>query len=122
MKNSKSQTLALIGVALLTVSAIMLYLALSQPKYVDSATTAVAQTTSAVSVSSSANTDVTYPININTATVEELVTIDGLGEARANAIIEYREYLGGYESVEQVKNIKGFGDAVYEQIEEYLTV
>ena len=63
-----------------------------------------------------------YPINLNTATVEELVSIDGLGESRASAIIEYRDYLGGYTSVEQIKEISGIGDATYAKLAPYLTV
>ena len=50
------------------------------------------------------------------------MTIDGIGEVKANNIIEYRDYLGGYTSVEQIKNIKGIGDGVYEKISPYLTV
>ncbi|MCM1285306.1 MAG: helix-hairpin-helix domain-containing protein [Acetobacter sp.] len=65
---------------------------------------------------------VSYPIDINTCTIDELMTIDGIGEAKADAIIQYREYLGKYTSVEQIKNIKGFGDAVYERVSPYLTV
>lgn len=63
-----------------------------------------------------------YPININTCSAEELKTISGIGDARADAIIQYREYLGGYTSVEQIKNIKGIGDALYEKVSPYLTV
>lgn len=66
--------------------------------------------------------DVHYPLNINTCTMEELVTIKGIGESRASAIIQYREYLGGYTSVEQIKNIKGIGDSLYEKVVSYLTV
>lgn len=65
---------------------------------------------------------VSYPLNLNTCTVQELMTISGIGEVKAAAIIEYREYLGGYTSVEQLKNIKGIGDKIYEKISPYLTV
>ena len=64
----------------------------------------------------------TYPINLNTATVDELVTIRGIGESRASAIIEYREYLGGYTSVEQIKEIRGIGESTYSKLAPYLTV
>ena len=50
------------------------------------------------------------------------MTIDNIGEARAGAIIAYRDYLGGYTSVEQLKDISGIGDAVYASIEPYVTV
>lgn len=61
-------------------------------------------------------------INLNTCTASELTVLDGIGESRADAIIQYREYLGGYTSVEQIKNIKGIGDKLYEKIAPYLTV
>lgn len=65
---------------------------------------------------------VTYPLNLNTATLEELMTIDGLGEKRASAILEYRDFLGGYSDVSQIMNIQGINEGVYAQIAGYLTV
>lgn len=66
--------------------------------------------------------NVEYPLNLNSCTAEELMTIDNIGEARAEAIIAYRDYLGGYTSVEQLKDISGIGDKVYASIEPYVTV
>ena len=65
---------------------------------------------------------VQYPLNLNTCTADELMTISGIGEARASAIIAYREYLGGYTDVEQLKNISGIGDGIFAKIEPYVTV
>lgn len=65
---------------------------------------------------------VSYPLNINTCSIQELMTISGLGEVKASAIVEYRQYLGGYTSVEQIKNIKGIGDKLFAKIAPYLTV
>ena len=65
---------------------------------------------------------VQYPLNLNTCTAAELMTISGIGEARASAIIAYREYLGGYTDVEQLKNISGIGDGIFAKIEPYVTV
>lgn len=61
-------------------------------------------------------------INLNTCTIDELVTLDGVGEAKADAIIQYREYVGGYKSVDEIKNIKGIGDNIYNKIADKLTV
>lgn len=72
--------------------------------------------------SSSTSATPTFPINLNTCTVNDLLSIDSVGEARAQAIIEYREYLGSYTSVEQLKDIKGIGDSIYAKIEPYVTV
>lgn len=63
-----------------------------------------------------------YPINLNTATFDELMSIDGIGEVRASAILEYRDYLGGYTSVEQIMEIKGISENIYAEIAGYLTV
>lgn len=134
--NTKTQTMFMIGIALLVMSGILIYVSLSTPGvYKEPETTAIqnsslteAAANSAKSASSaSKNSDnsataVSYPINLNTATVEELTSIDGLGVSRASAIIEYRDYLGGYTSVEQIKEISGIGDATYAKLAPYLTV
>ena len=49
-------------------------------------------------------------VNINTATLEQLDTLPGVGEATANKIITYREENGGFKSIEDLKNVKGIGD------------
>lgn len=133
--NTKTQTMFMIGIALLVMSGILIYVSLSTPGvYKEPETTAIQNssltkaTNSAKSASSASKssdnsaTAVSYPINLNTATVEELVSIDGLGESRASAIIEYRDYLGGYTSVEQIKEISGIGDVTYAKLAPYLTV
>lgn len=134
--NTKTQTMFMIGIALLVMSGILIYVSLSTPGvYKESETTAIQisssteaatnrakSQTAASKGSDNSATAVSYPINLNTATVEELVSIDGLGESRASAIIEYRDYLGGYTSVEQIKEISGIGDATYAKLAPYLTV
>ena len=81
-------------------------------------TTVINETQSQQSVFS---TNVEYPINLNSCSLE-LTTIDGIGETRAQAILDYRDYLGGYTSVSQLKDIKGIGDATFAKIEPYVTV
>ncbi|MDO4341668.1 MAG: helix-hairpin-helix domain-containing protein [bacterium] len=61
-------------------------------------------------------------VNINTASAEELVTIKGLGESKANAIISYRNTNGNFKSIEDVKNVSGIGDALFNKIKELITV
>ncbi|MDE6470650.1 MAG: helix-hairpin-helix domain-containing protein [Eubacterium sp.] len=73
-------------------------------------------------INNNSGSSVSYPLNLNTCTVEELMSIDGIGEKKASDIIEYRDYLGGYTSVEQIKNIKGIGDSAYEKFSPYLIV
>ena len=60
-------------------------------------------------------------ININTATKEELQTIDGIGEAKAKNIISYRENNGNFKNIEDIKNVEGIGDTLYETIKIYIT-
>jgi competence protein ComEA len=50
------------------------------------------------------------------------MTIDGLGEKRAGLIVAYRQQIGSYTDVSQIKNIKGIGDSIYEKVAPYLTV
>jgi len=61
-------------------------------------------------------------INLNTATIEELDTLKGIGESRAKSIIAYRNKLGGYTSIEQIKDISGIGDSIFENIRDRITV
>ena len=61
-------------------------------------------------------------INLNTATVEELQTLTGVGESKAKAIIAYREEKGGFKNVEEIKEVSGIGDALYEKIKDSITI
>ena len=61
-------------------------------------------------------------VNINTATESELDTLPGIGPARARDIIKYREEKGGFNTVEDLKNIKGIGDKSFEDLKDKVTV
>lgn len=60
-------------------------------------------------------------ININTASKEELMTLNGIGESKADAIIAYREEKP-FESIEDIKNVSGIGDSIFEDIKDHITV
>ena len=64
----------------------------------------------------------TKKININTATAEELSSINGIGEVTAKNIIEYREANNGFLDTEELMNVKGIGKKTYEKLEPYITV
>lgn len=69
------------------------------------------------------NTDITYPININTATVEELSEgLDGIGEAIATKIINYRDEIGGFNDINQLLDVQGIGEKKFDSIKNYVTV
>ena len=59
-------------------------------------------------------------ININTASLEELMSLPGVGEAKAKAIISYRDNKR-FEKIEDILNVSGFGDNLYEQIKIHIT-
>ncbi len=61
-------------------------------------------------------------INLNQASIEELCTIPGIGESRAQAIISYRDKNGGFKDVEELKEISGIKDATFEKIKPYVCV
>lgn len=68
-------------------------------------------------VKTSANTTVILAtkVNLNTATVLELQQLTGVGEAKAKAIIAYRKKQGGFNNIEELKQVKGIGDALFQK-------
>ncbi len=64
----------------------------------------------------------TVKVNINTASVEQLTTLKGVGEATAQKIIEYRQQNGSFKKIEEIKNVSGIGDKRYAAIKDSITV
>lgn len=64
----------------------------------------------------------TQKININTATERELKQLPNIGDAMAKRIIEYRNSIKGFKSLEELKNVKGIGEKIYEKIRPYITL
>ncbi|MEI6579762.1 MAG: ComEA family DNA-binding protein [Eubacteriales bacterium] len=62
------------------------------------------------------------PININTATKEQLMTLNGIGEVKSAAIIDYRRENGNFNSVDELDNVKGIGPKIIEKIRAFITV
>lgn len=60
-------------------------------------------------------------ININTASISEIMKIPGIGESKAKAIIEYREKNGNFSKIEDIQNVGGIGSKLYEEIKIYIT-
>lgn len=61
-------------------------------------------------------------ININTAAMEQLMTLTGIGEAKAQSIIRYREEHGKFRSIEELMNIEGIKSGVFHKIKEQIAV
>jgi competence protein ComEA len=61
-------------------------------------------------------------VNINTATKEELTTLKGVGEKRAQEIIDYRKKNGNFKSVDDLEKVPGLGPGLMKQIRSQVTV
>lgn len=72
--------------------------------------------------SSSKSEKITTKININTASVEELQTLKGIGPATAKSIILYREEYGAFSAIEEIMNVKRIGEKTFAKIKERITV
>lgn len=64
----------------------------------------------------------TKKVSLNKASLEELLTLDGIGEAKAKTIIEYREKNGSFEKIEDIQKVNGIGSVLYEKIKDQLTL
>lgn len=72
------------------------------------------------SIISSSNNE--NKVNINTASINELDTLSGIGPSKAEAIIKYREENGTFKSIEEIKNVTGIGEALFEKFKENITI
>lgn len=61
-------------------------------------------------------------ISLNNASLKELTNLTGIGEKKAQAIIEYRNQNGGFKSIEEITKVSGIGKSTYEKIKDQLTL
>lgn len=61
-------------------------------------------------------------VNINTADKDELMTLSGVGEVKAESIISYREANGSFTSTEDIMNVSGIGESLYQKIKDSITI
>lgn len=61
-------------------------------------------------------------VNLNTATEAELEKLPGIGPVKAKAIIEERSKSGGFKNIEEIKKVKGIGDATFDKLKSEITV
>lgn len=75
-----------------------------------------------ISSNTTENSSVSSTISINTATVQELQSLPGIGEAKAKSILQYREEHGPFQDLQELKNVEGIGDSIFDQIKDYITL
>ena len=63
-----------------------------------------------------------FPININTASKETLMQLPGIGEVKAQAIIDFRNQNGPFTSLEQIQEVSGIGPATFEKLKDLITI
>lgn len=78
---------------------------------------------SAVSTGEASSTaEATLSVNLNTASVQELVALPGIGETLAGRIVAYREESGPFLRIDQIMAVSGIGPGTYEKLRGYITV
>jgi len=68
------------------------------------------------------DTPVNNTISLNIASKEQLMTLPGIGESKADNIISYRDEIGSFKNIEELKNVKGIGDSIFEKIKANITI
>ncbi|PJN89316.1 helix-hairpin-helix domain-containing protein [Bacillus sp. mrc49] len=61
-------------------------------------------------------------VNLNTATQQELETLTGIGPSKAAAILEYRESVGPFKQIDELKKVTGIGDKTFEKLQDSISV
>jgi competence protein ComEA len=64
----------------------------------------------------------TAKIDINKATIEQLTSLQGIGKAKAKAIVEYRAKINGFTHIDDLKEVKGIGNKLVQQLKNQISV
>lgn len=114
MDKESVQTRILIGTALLLAAVLVAYQAFFVPEVTRPVVVNV--------VSEEASSSPEWPVNLNTATLEQLDTLPGIGPVTAQAILDYREENGPFTSVEELEQVYGIGEKTLEKLRDSVTV
>jgi competence protein ComEA len=74
------------------------------------------------SKSEATKTAVAATVNLNTATVEQLESLPGIGRSTAQRIVEHRQKTGGFKKIEELMNVKGIGEKAFLKLTPFIIV
>lgn len=96
--------------------------AVEEAKSQQTTTTTTSKSTSSVKGASTSSNQVSGKVNLNSASASQLDSLPGIGATYAQRIIDYRNANGGFKSIEEIKNVKGIGDATFNKMKDLITI
>lgn len=115
MNKPAKHELLLIAAALLIAAVLCVFKTIDSPKYSPSQAVSVTLTHTSAKQETSL-------VNINTATLSELATLEGIGEKKAQAIIDYRTEKGSFRSIDELAQVEGIGETLVEENRSRITL